>query len=64
MTLEKKDWVEIKKQSEEMIKRLKRDSEISILASELMLEEANRQIKIIENREEEEKCQTDTTKKE
>ena len=48
MALTEKDWQEIKSQSEDMIKRLKRDSEISILASELMLKRALEEIEICE----------------
>ena len=51
MSLTEKDWQEIKSQSEDMIKRLTKDSEISIIASKLMLEEANNQIEML-------KCQT------
>ena len=55
MTLNKKDWEDIKKQSEDMIKRIERDSEVSILASKLMLKKAEKELK---------KCQTDNISKE
>ena len=53
--LTKKDWEEIKKQSEDMIARLRRDSEVSVIASELMLKKAEKELK---------KCQTNNTPKE
>jgi hypothetical protein len=43
--IERKDWEEIKKQSEDMIKRLTKDSEISLIASRLMLEKAKKELK-------------------
>ena len=53
--LTKKDWEDIKRQSVDIIARLRRDSEISILASELMLKNAEKELK---------KCQTDNISKE